>query len=247
VNKPRRIRAALALALMVAAAIGAHAWRPTQHLSDLKAKVELEQMFPLSIGSWSVDTSGPVQLISPDQKALLNKLYNQTLSRTYVNKTGDRMMLSVAYGGDQSDGTQAHRPDVCYPAQGFDILARSTSDVQLPGKSLPTRQLLARMGGRFEPISYWFVVGDRVALGGTEQKLIQLAYSTRGVIPDGLLVRVSTIDKDSQRAYKMQADFVREMFGAMQPGARERIFGSEGAANAGRISSASQFDPSNRQ
>jgi EpsI family protein len=229
-NAVRRVRAALALVLMVLAGIGAHVWRPTQLLSDTKAKVELEAMFPQRFGVWSIDTRGPVQLISPDQKALLNKLYNQTLSRTYVNPKGDRVMLAVAYGGDQSDGTSAHRPDVCYPAQGFDILSSSSSVWQLPGQQLPTRHLLTRLGARIEPVSYWVVVGDRIALGGTDQKLAQLAYSTRGLIPDGLLMRVSTIDADTQRAYEVQSGFVNDLFGAMAPPARERIFGSANLA-----------------
>jgi EpsI family protein len=225
-NGALRVRAAVALVLMVAAGLGAHVWRPTQFLADTKAKVELEAMFPQRFAAWSVDTRGPVQLISPDQKALLNKLYNQTLSRTYANAQGDRVMLAVAYGGDQSDGTSAHRPDICYPAQGFDILSTGSSVWQLPGQLLPTRNLLARLGARIEPVSYWVVVGDRIALGGTDQKLAQLAYSTRGLIPDGLLMRVSTIDSNTQRAYQVQSGFVSDLFSAMAPPARERIFGS---------------------
>ena len=30
-------------------------------------------------------------------------------------------MLSMAYGDDQRGGLQAHRPEVCYPAQGFKL------------------------------------------------------------------------------------------------------------------------------
>jgi EpsI family protein len=237
----QRVKAFLILLLIVAAGVGAHAWRPTQFLADTKAKIDLEQMFPKRVGTWIVDTRGPVQLISPDQKALLNKLYNQTLSRTYVNPQGDRVMLSVAYGGDQSDGTSAHRPDVCYPAQGFDILSSGSSVWQLPGQQLPTRHLLARLGARIEPVSYWVVVGDRIALGGTDQKLAQLAYSTRGLIADGLLMRVSTIDPDSARAYQVQSRFVSELFGAMETPARERIFG---ASTARPIDSTSGVLPS---
>jgi EpsI family protein len=222
----QRIKALVVLLLVLATGAGAHTWRPTRHLADSQAKVVLEQMFPARLASWGVDKRGPVQLISPDQKALLNKLYNQTLSRTYVNAQGDRVMLSVAYGGDQSDGTSAHRPEVCYPAQGFDMVSTRALVWQLPGQPLPVRQLLTRLGSRVEPVSYWMVVGDRVVLGGTDQKLTQLSYSTRGLIPDGLLVRVSSIDSDPERAYLTQAEFVRELYGAMASPARERVFGS---------------------
>lgn len=228
-----RIRAFLVASLMLCAFLVAVAWRPTQRMADSRAKVELESIFPRQFGDWQMDTRGPVQLVAPDTQALLNKIYNQTLSRTYVNSKGDRVMLSVAYGGDQSDGTRAHRPDVCYPAQGFEILQREAGSVQLAGQQLPVLHMLARLGQRIEPVTYWFVVGERIALSGTQQKLMQLAYGTRGLIPDGLLMRVSTIDPESARAYKVQATFVHDLHAAVEPTWRSHVFGDPaGAPNA---------------
>ena len=57
------------------------------------------------------------------------------------------------------------------------------------------------------------MVGDRVTLSGTEQKLAQLAYSTRGVIPDGMLVRVSSIDQNAESAWLMQQSFIADLAG----------------------------------
>jgi EpsI family protein len=220
-----RIRALVVLALMLASVAGAAAWRPTTKLADSKPKLVLETMFPSQFGEWVVDTRGPVQLVSPDQKALLDKLYNQTLSRVYVNRRGDRVMLSVAYGGDQSDGTRAHRPDVCYPAQGFDIVSRAKGQVSLGSSQLPVLHMTARLGARTEPVTYWFVIGERVALSGTQQKLAQLSYSTRGIVPDGLLMRVSTIDTNSDRAYRLQAQFVADLHQAVPAVSRSQLFG----------------------
>ncbi len=221
----RRLNAALVLALMVLAFAGAHAWAPTKHLSDMRPKIELESMIPTAFGDWSEDTNVPVQVVAPDQARLLNKIYNQTLSRTYVNSKGERVMLSVAYGGDQSDGTRAHRPEVCYPAQGFQLLSGADGVLQLPDHPLRVRKLLAKLGGRNEPITYWITVGERVALSGPEQKLAQLSYSTRGIVPDGMLVRVSSIDADAQRAYGVQGEFVSEMASAIRPDLRPQVIG----------------------
>ena len=85
-----RIKAVIVLVLAMAAFAGAAAWRPTVHMSDNRAKVNLETLFPMVLGNWVVDDRMPVQLVSPDTAALLNKIYNQTLSRTYVNPDGDR-------------------------------------------------------------------------------------------------------------------------------------------------------------
>jgi len=48
-------------------------------------------------------------IANPEQEAQINKIYNQTLTRTYVNPTGERIMLSIAYGGDQTDNMAVHK------------------------------------------------------------------------------------------------------------------------------------------
>ena len=217
-----RLQAGIALVLMVCALVGAHVWRPTAHLADTRARVNLEQMFPTTFAGWKIDTSLAPQLVSPDMQQFLAKIYDQTLSRTYVDGKGQRIMLSVAYGGDQSDATRAHRPEVCYPAQGFQIMANQTGMVATPSHPLRVRQLVAKTGGRTEPISYWVTVGDLTALSGTEQKLAQLSYSSRGVIPDGMLVRVSSIDNNSAAAYALHGEFIVEMISPGTPALKPR-------------------------
>jgi EpsI family protein len=221
-----RLKALLALALMVLALAAAHAWRPTARLADSRPKVVLDTLFPKAFGRWVEDTRMPVQLVSPDTQAMINKIYNQTLSRTYVNAQGERIMLSVAYGGDQSDATRAHRPEVCYPAQGFQIMASRDNKIDLGGHTLRVRQLESRLGGRVEPISYWITVGDHITVSGTEQKLAQLSYSTRGVVPDGMLVRVSSIDANAAKAYALHEAFVADLARAIQPSLQAQVVGS---------------------
>lgn len=224
-----RIQAAIAFVLMACALAVGQLWRATEHLADTRAKVDLEQMFPAAFGDWKVDRSLPVQLVAPDMQQFLAKIYSQTLSRTYINAEGQRIMLSVAYGGDQSDATRAHRPEVCYPAQGFQIVANQTGQVLTPSHPLAVRQLVAKAGNRTEPISYWITVGDYTALGSTEQKLTQLGYSIRGIIPDGMLVRVSNIDNNPAAAYKLHSDFIVQMTRAMPLPVRDRVIGAAGA------------------
>lgn len=225
----QRIQAVLVLVLMLLAFAGAQAWRPHTRLADTRPKVDLETLFPKAFADWTVDDRMPVQLVSPDTLAMLNKIYNQTLSRTYVNSKGERIMLSVAYGGDQSDATRAHRPEVCYPAQGFQMLSSQNTQLNLGTHQLPVRQLVAKLGNRSEPITYWITVGERITITGTEQKLAQLSYSTRGVIPDGMLVRVSSIDPDSAAAYRLQDGFVMAMARAIPAAARPQVLGKSGA------------------
>lgn len=220
-----RLRAALVVVLMALSFAGAAAWRPTLKLADQRPKVNLETMFPKAFGDWVVDDRMPVQLVSPDTAALLNKIYNQTLSRTYINPQGQRIMLSVAYGGDQSDGTRAHRPEVCYPAQGFQLLESETGTLHGDAEGMRVRRLIAKLGGRVEPITYWMVIGERVTITGTEAKLAQLSYGLRGQIPDGMLMRVSSIDQDSATAFALQQRFIGQLARAVPPAMQTLAFG----------------------
>jgi EpsI family protein len=220
-----RWRALLAAAVMVAGAALAHFGRPTVYLADRIGKPELETLFPKQFGPWRLDASMPVILPAPDVQAQLDVIYNQVLSRTYVNAVGQRIMLSVAYGGDQSDGTSAHRPEVCYPAQGFEITANEKAAQSAAGGTLVVRKLMSKLGGRNEPITYWVVVGSEVATTGIEQKLAQMRYGLRGIIADGMLVRVSSIDADMARGHAVQSGFIAEMAAAIPSQARARVFG----------------------
>lgn len=202
-------------------------WKPTQLLADTRPKVGLEAMFPKSFGPWQTDIKMPTLLVSPDQQTLIQKLYSETLSRTYINThTGERIMLSVAYGTDQSEGTKAHLPEVCYPAQGFQVLSKQKSQIMADQHTLPVQQLLTRLGNRTEPVTYWVVVGEHIALTSPQQKWEQLNYSTRGYIPDGMLVRVSNIDTDSASSYRLHQEFVNELAAAFSPDLKKRAFGT---------------------
>lgn len=223
-----RLRALVVALLMLGSAGAAVVGRPTKHMADQVGMPNLETMFPKAFGSWKLDTSMPVILPSPDVQALLDKIYNQVLSRTYVNAEGKRIMLSVAYGGDQSDGTSAHRPEVCYPAQGFAITSNKASSLPLTAGALPVRQLMSKLGPRDEPITYWVVVGGEVVTTGIGQKLAQMRYGVRGIIADGMLVRVSSIDGDMNRGHALQAAFISELSAQLDAAASARVFGRLG-------------------
>lgn len=160
---------------------------------------------------------------------MIDRIYNQTLARTYRNDAGYRIMVSIAYGGDQSDAMQLHKPEVCYPAQGFELLRKSRSEIVLGGGNLPITTIDTRLGERREPVTYWTTIGDTIVQGGIEKKLTELRYGLSGSVPDGLLFRVSSIDADTTRAYQMHKVFVTELLDAVPPEQRKRLAGNLGA------------------
>lgn len=226
INKLGLAGVALIAVVMLTASAGAAWMKPTVHLADQAGKPNLEQLFPKSFGGWEVDTSIPVILPAADVQARLDKIYNQVLSRTYVNRrSGERVMLSVAYGGDQSDGTRLHRPEVCYPAQGFQILDNRPTRLELRGRNLPVRQLVSQLNERHEPITYWVIVGDQAVTSASQQKLAQLRYGVRGLIPDGMLVRVSSINRETAKALDVQRRYIDDLLQALGPDGALRVFG----------------------
>lgn len=223
-NKARR-QAIVLLAGAGLASAGAHYLKPTRHLADVLGKPDLEVIFPKTFGQWRVDEHTHVVQPSPETQALLDSIYNQTLTRTYMNEQGTRIMLSVAYGGDQSDATRAHLPEVCYPAQGFQILQNFAGHIELAGRTMPVRYLMSAQGTRSEPITYWLVVGDTVTVSRTDQKLAQFRLGLEGFIPDGMLVRVSSIDSNMQHGHAVQEQFLKELAAALTESARVRVLG----------------------
>jgi EpsI family protein len=226
---PVRRRAWLAAGLMAGAMVATRCARPTHRLTDHLGGLDLERTFPAQFGEWQIDKRVPVQLVSPDLAQFIARIYTATLSRVYVDRRGDRIMLSVAYGGDQSDATRAHRPEVCYPAQGFEIISDGVGRIDTAAGVLRVRRLVARAAGRTEPITYWVVVGTRTALSGTEQKLAQLHYGLRGQIPDGLLVRVSSLSIDIPGAHRVHERFINQLSHALAPEVQARVMGEPAA------------------
>jgi EpsI family protein len=216
---------------MLAAAGMALALKPTLKVADVGPKVDLELLIPKSFGDWKVDETVVPLLVDPALQAKLDKIYNQTLTRTYINSHNERIMLSIAYGGDQSDSMAVHKPEVCYPAQGFQILKNANDTFATGVGSIPVKRLVAKQGQRIEPITYWTTVGNAVAINGLKWKLQQLKYGLTGKIPDGLLFRVSSIQTDDAKAYQTQDAFTRELLEAMSPSSRKRIIGNPDQAS----------------
>lgn len=222
-------RAVVVTVLMLAGAGLAVAMTPTQQVADTRAKADLEVMIPRQIGDWKIDTSIVPIEPSPEARALLEKIYSQTLSRTYINPAGQRVMLSIAYGGNQNDSLKVHQPEVCYTAQGFEVVSAALGMLATQYGELPVKRLFAVQRGRNEPITYWVTVGDKATPVGFRQKLAQLSYGLTGKVPDGFLVRVSSIDRDTRNAYRMQEEFLNAMLNAMGENDRARIAGRFGA------------------
>lgn len=222
-----RVRAfAIGVCMLLAAGL-ALALTPTRKLADTEARAKLEELIPREFAGWRIDPM-VIPLVSPEVEARLRHLYTETLTRTYINAKGERMMLSIAYGADQRDGLQVHKPESCYPAQGFKLLAIKPGVLDTRFGTIPVYRLETSKGPRWEPVTYWTTVGDKVVTGSLQRKRAEMSYALDGKIADGLLFRVSSIDRDSAGAFARQDLFAGELLEAMDPAARKRLAGVEG-------------------
>lgn len=211
--------------MLILATWAGFALRPTEHIADQGQKINLESMIPSQFAEWKVDDTIVPLEPDPERIALLNKIYNQTLSRTYINHKGERVMLSIAYGGDQSDSMQVHKPEVCYLAQGFQMLEIEIGTFDTSYGVIPVKRVVAKMGNRLEPILYWITIGNEVAVNSIKWKLVRMKYGLTGKVPDGMLFRVSSLGEKSQ-AYSLQEDFIKVLLKSVTPENRKYLIGS---------------------
>lgn len=213
------------LALMFAACAAAAVLRPTIKLAEQRPETNLEQLVPKQFADWRALEQADTQIINPQQTELIKKLYTQTLARTYVNVQGRIVMLSIAYGANQSDEVALHYPEVCYPAQGFQVYSNDRAVLATMSGDIRVRRLVTRLGERNEHVIYWSVLGDKAVQGGIETKLEQLKYGFKGQIPDGLLFRVSALNSDSAQAFALSESFIAQLVATLPPSARLRLAG----------------------
>jgi EpsI family protein len=211
---------------MLAAAVLALALTPRLKVADQGPEIRLETMIPEQFGEWKQDERIAPRIVSPVLKVNLDKIYNQTLTRNYINGKGERIMLSIAYGGDQGYSTQVHRPEMCYPAKGFQIKGMSRGDIDISGGKLPVMRMVATRKKRVEPITYWVMIGDSAVRGNWEQHLARLKYGLNGKIPYGMVIRVSIISANESQSYRTEEQFVREMLGEVPIQYRKVLIGS---------------------
>jgi len=213
--------------LMVVSAAAGELMRPTERLAEIKMPIVLDKQVPESFGEWRLDRSIRPVLPDPSLQAQLDVLYSQTLARTYVNNQGQRVMLSIAYGSDQSnEATAVHRPEFCYSAQGFRVEGVGKGSVGIGGTQVPVARLVARLGQRIEPITYWVTLDEAATLPGLGRKLQQIRYGLQGQIPDGMLVRVSTVSPVLNESFAIQQRFLEQLHAAVPAAVRARYFGS---------------------
>lgn len=211
--------------LMLLSALAGWALQPRTLMADQHAKVTLTQLIPTEFGDWKELPQTSRQIVNPQQTAILDEIYSETLSRVYANASGATIMLSLAYGANQSRDLQIHRPEVCYAAQGFQIVSTDKTDIRTSVGNIPAMHLVAKLGQRNEPITYWVRIGDKVVRGNLEQGFARLDYGLNGMVADGILFRVSSVSSEVDNAFITQRRFIDDLLKAVPEPTKNYLLG----------------------
>jgi len=204
----------------------AFAREPDQRYKDLNDE-QFEALFPSSFGDWR--TLPVSELVLPPESDLANQLYQHILTRTYVNSDGVGVMFLAAYNSMQLNNVQLHRPEICYYAGGFSIDRSEAVDlaVNVSGEEvvIPARTVTAVQGTRNENILYWTRIGSNFPQSWLAQRLAMTKANIEGYLADGLLLRMSVINKDHEKSLSDMQGFINDMLAHSGPAARNMVAG----------------------
>lgn len=220
----KRIQIAFACIAILGTAVLAKVLEPRVLMARTSGSISLDQVIPRKFGTWTivpqispVTPPDPEGYVQPD--AYSGKIYSQEVGRGYTDGHGNIVMLMVAYGPVQNYRLKAHRPEMCYTAAGFTISDKVGANLSYREGRAPIKmtRLIAERESRYEPISYWMRVGNDVANGVIDRQLVRLKYGLRGIIPDGALIRISTVGLPKEASFKLQDQFIKDLLAAVPP------------------------------
>lgn len=187
-------------------------------------KAALEALMPLQVGAWRFENALGIVLPPPD--ALSDSLYSGLVTRTYTAPGRAAIMFLVAYSNIQDGMLQVHRPEVCYPAGGYALSPTRVEPIaDGVGGKIPANIFSADGVSRTEQVLYWTRIGSSFPGTWAAQRLKIVEANLAGVIPDGALVRMSTLAPDMESALPDLAAFAAELIRAAPAAGRRLLAG----------------------
>ena len=186
-----------------------------------------ETLMPEQFGNWVRLKDNYTKItLSPEVEEKLNELYSSTVNRIYKNTlTQNIIMVSLAYGNDQMFPNQVHRPDACYPSQGFKISDRTSQTRNYKNTPLLVNTLVATRQLRTENVIYWIRMGNGLVSSTMNMHYNRIYLAANGYKADGLLFRVSEISNDSLTSFDVQFNFIDDFLDSLSVENRKFFLG----------------------
>jgi len=182
----------------------------------------LDALVPMALpGGWRAVPGVAEAVVPADETGNVARTYGAVLARVYRDGAGAQVLAMIAGAEGIRGDRQIHRPEGCYPAAGFTIVASHDQPVPLaPGRVVPGGFLTARAGDRVEQVLYWIRVGDRFPRQAFGQEAAVLRQVIRGISPDGVLVRLSLVGGDAGAACALLSRFAGALVAGCGPAGR---------------------------
>lgn len=227
-SRPFNRRTMIAGGALAATSLFAGLHRPHIPFRMLPPGVRLDDLIPKQVGDWDYEGTAGLVLPPPDQ--LRDRIYNSLLTRFYSSSTTLPVMLLIAYSGSQDGVLQVHRPEVCYPAAGYELLDNHFDPIDVGnGLVVPAHFISARSSSRHEQLIYWTRIGNAFPTRWWEQHVAVARENLIGHVPDGVLVRISTAAASDKEAIEVLEYFMHILLPLLSPLARRLLFGERGA------------------
>lgn len=199
--------------------------RPELNTIDQMEIPNFETTIPNKLPNWQNITPKYIDIKDISENSLVNKVYNQTLDKVFTNANNQIVVLTLGYGLNQTDEHRVHKPDTCYPAQGYNIESNDEITLSIMSKEVPARFLKGVSKQDTEYVTYWIVIGGVATANDWEFKKQQLKFALEKKVPDGLLFRLSSNNVTAEEALKIHTQFANQLAIALNPRARQFFFG----------------------
>lgn len=197
---------------------------PRRRTSTIPAKA-LDDAVPMQLGPWHF-AGGEGLVLPPDDEQRLASAYDRVLARVYQDAAGTNVMLLMAYTAVQTGMLQIHRPESCYPAAGFALQERPRVPIALsPAVDVQAIMFTATATLRTEQLIYWTRIGAAFPDSWDAQRATIVRQNFEGVVPDGLLVRLSQVSPDPAGSAATLHRFARDLAAALPPVGRALLLG----------------------
>lgn len=218
---PHLIRVVFVAFLILATGFATAGLKPADEFRI--AAPDLDQLMPEKFGVWRrIEISNavlPAETELGPGEAVAYRGYQDDLGRVIT--------LVAAYGPPQGDSVRLHRPEKCYVAQGFEIVARSEQTIVARGRAIPIVNLDTQNPSRREAVTYWLRDGGAFTTRASDNGWRRLKGSADRL--DGALLRISTIHGEAP-AFAAHAAFLEAFAAALDPEAAAILLGSEAAS-----------------
>jgi len=166
--------------------------------------------FPMSVPGWQ-GKSVPYPDWLPEELGA-----NEFFIREYTKGQGATVTLYAAYFDARYGGTE-HNPDVCYPAQGWNIIERSRRAVQVDGATLEVTRMLLQKGLTKQLVLFYFQTGSQTI---PELSGYRLRAVVQGILFNKIgaaIVSVSApVTETTEKAYSEEIEFLKAIAPLME-------------------------------